>query len=49
MCALVEQKQTCATCANAVRRMTDQPCAACIAAGDSKQAPHFSKWQEKKS
>lgn len=41
--------KTCTTCANAVRRMTTEPCATCIAEGDSKKAPHYSKWTKKEA
>jgi predicted amidophosphoribosyltransferase len=42
-----EPHKTCPTCANATKKMHTEPCRTCIDEGDSKRAPHFSKWQAK--
>jgi hypothetical protein len=41
--------KTCATCANATKKMTERPCAACIDAGDKGIAPHYSYWEAKQN
>lgn len=42
-----EPLKTCSTCANALHKMTTEPCKTCIDRGDSKEAPHYSLWTAK--
>lgn len=44
-----EPHKTCATCANALYKTNTEPCKTCIDEGDSKIAPHYSRYTPRES